>query len=850
MKNKANYSFIWFGLVFLLQVGYGQPAKRCLSLSDYDKLCQITNNKLSANGNWASYKLQYDNGVDTIVVQNTNSNKKLLFPSATDITFSDNEKWVIIKNAENKVLLQSLDTNQSHEYQSVTQSEFILQNKWMVVLSKTNDVSNLILKNLTTGKEIAFNGVTQYTLSKKGKIAVANDTLINLIDPDENFQSSKIVSQSNGRFKKMLWSNSGNKLAIVQQQNQAGLLRPKHSLYCYTDKNKVTIEIDHASKQLENQIIVTPLGIPSVSFSKDENTLFFYRSSPVNKTDKDTVEVWDASTPLEYPMQEYHGNPDFLPKLTAWSLTDNTIKEVATNTLPQSRLLPGGKKAILFNKLDYEPQIEFAAPANFYITDIQSGAKWLFLEKYTTAIAVMGASPNGQFINYFRDKHWWIYDTEKNKHFNLTAKLNTTFSDGERHEPGDLPPYGNPGWSVDGKYLIIYDQYDTWLLPVNGQTPQRITLGRESEIKFSIFEDNPQGSELNTNYYNLSDGLFLMGKAENMDSGWFKWMPNKSVDKITYKAVKTSCFRKALNSDKYSWIEESIAVPPRLMFSKNGNGAEKTVYQSNEKYKNYDWGKSTLVSYKTAFNDSLQGVLYYPANYQEGKKYPMIVYIYEKLSDRLHNFERPVLAKEDGFPLANYLQDDYLVLLPDISYQIGKPGNSALECVTAAVESVKSLGVVNQNKMGLIGHSFGGYEVAYIISKSNLFATAVQGSGIIDFINYYLSMHWETEHSNMWRFETGQQRMEKPLYDDFNAYLANSPIAQAAGINTPLLSWSGKADKNVNYNQSMALHLALRRLGRKNVFLVYPEEPHILLNKKNQIDLTARIHNWFNTYLK
>lgn len=850
MKNKVSCSFLYLGLVFLFQVGFGQPAKRFLSLSDYDKLCRITNNKLSDNGNWTSYKLQYDNGIDTIVVQNTNSNIKFKFPAASEVKFSDNEKWFVVKDIQNNLLLQNLSTGKINKFENTSKFEFMVGNKFLIILSKKENIPNLIFKNLENGKETIYQGITNYSLSKKGDVAILNDNRVHIVQPLKDFLKTNVIVNALGKFKKVVWSNHGDKLAFLSQLQDSGLFRKKHAAYCFNMKDKTLRKIEDVYNGMENQIIVAPLGISTLSFSSDDNTVFLYRSSPSFVNNNNNVEIWDTSTPLEYPMQKYHGDPKLLPKMTAWSLNDNTIKDIANIMLPQSRLLPGGKKAILFNKLDYEPQIEFAAPANYYITDIQSGAKWLFLEKYTTAIAIMGASPNGQFISYFRDNHWRIYDTEKNKHFNLTEKLNTIFSDGESYEPGDLPPYGNPGWSADGKYLIVYDKYDTWLLPVNGKTPERITQGRESGIKFRLIEDDNQGSELNTNYYNLSDGLLLMGKGENMDSGWFKWQPNKSLHKIAYKALKTSCFRKALNSDKYIWIEEDISVPPRLMLLKNGNDSEKTICQSNEKYKNHDWGKSTLISYKKSFDDNLKGILYYPANYQKGKKYPMIVYIYEKLSHRLHNFETPVTAKSDGFPIANYIQDGYFILLPDISYQIGKPGDSALECVMAAIENVKSLGIVDTNNMGLIGHSFGGYEVSYIISKTNIFKAAVQGAGITDFVSYYLSMQWETEHSNMWRFETQQQRMKISLYEDFGAYIHNSPIAHASAINTPLLSWSGKEDKNVSYNQSLALHLALRRLGRENIFLVYPEEPHILLNKKNQIDLTARIHNWFNTYLK
>ena len=522
MKNKTNLSLglLYFGLVFLLQVGYGQPVKRFLSQSDYDNLCHITNLKLSDYGNYTSYKLQYDNGIDTIVIQNTNTKKKLLFPSAQENTFSHDEKWIAIKDTQNNLTIQNLAKGFTYKLENTVKFEFMSGSNFLIVISKKENIPILTLKNLENGKEVEHENISDYIVNSKGEIACFNNNSVYIIQPHKDFLKTNVIVNSPGKFKKALWSNNGYKLALLEQLHDSSLFRQKHSIYCYNALNKTMLKIDGKNNLSENQIIVAPLGIPPLSFSSDDNILFFYRLSPKFVKNKDKIEIWDSSTPLEYPMQKYHGDTRFLPKATAWSLNDNTINDVATNELPQTRLLPDFKKAIVFNKLAYEPQIEFIPPADFYILDIRSGEKKLFLQKYSSAIGLMGASPNGQHISYFRDNHWWIYNTTKNNRFNATERLNANFSDSEINEPGELPPYGAIGWTSDGKYFIVYDQYDIWLLPANGDNPQRVTKGREAKIKFRIAEDEPNENELNTNYYNLSEGLILVGKGENMGSGW------------------------------------------------------------------------------------------------------------------------------------------------------------------------------------------------------------------------------------------------------------------------------------------------------------------------------------------
>ena len=229
----------------------------------------------------------------------------------------------------------------------------------------------------------------------------------------------------------------------------------------------------------------------------------------------------------------------------------------------------------------------------------------------------------------------------------------------------------------------------------------------------------------------------------------------------------------------------------------------------------------------------------------------MVVHIYDVMSDELHQYVNPSFLNREGFNVTNYTLNGYFVLMPDIIYQMGNPGSSAVDCVTAGVNAVTGKGLVDKDKIGLYGHSFGGYETNFIISQTNIFKAAVSGAGISDIISLYFNISRNGYfQSDMWRFENQQFRIGKSLYDDKEVYVNNSPIMHAENVRTPLLLWTGKNDRIVPWNQSITYYLALRKLEVPTQMLVYPDEDHSLENPENQKNLSQRMMEWFDYWLK
>jgi len=309
-----------------------------------------------------------------------------------------------------------------------------------------------------------------------------------------------------------------------------------------------------------------------------------------------------------------------------------------------------------------------------------------------------------------------------------------------------------------------------------------------------------------------------------------------------------SRLKRARKNKSYIYVSQRFDSPPRLHYC-NGN-ATSVIVASNTQHHYYEWGTSTLIHYNDSKGHLLNGILYYPANYEVGKHYPMVVFVYETLSKGLHSYINPSITNGIGFNISHLVSRGYAVLLPDIIYEKGATGISATDCVTSAVQKVIAMGVADVKRLGLIGHSFGGYETNFIITQTSLFAAAVSGSAVSDTVGHYFTINTDYNTIDGWRYEHQQYRMGSSFFEHQEAYYHNSPLLNANTITTPLLTWAGSLDQNVQPRQAETFYAALRRLNKEHVMLVYEGEGHIFNTPKNQKDLTLKIDDWFDYYLK
>lgn len=835
-----------------------QVSKENVTENDYKKWSTLIDEKISPDGNWVSYKLKYDVGSDTLFAKNIQNEKVIFFPNGKDLVFTNCSTWLLYTNANKELGVYNLKTNQTKMHNDYLSYESSSLGKHLAIHKKVEakKILEVYTAENTTPKLIP--DIQSFKWSPDKKLATITDHEVKLYLFTHNIEEIVVhKSSSLAKFTKLLWSKDGNTLVFLEEITNRNGTSGSHKIYSYDCKSrKLKVLNPQTNDFFLDSSIVAYSSYPLI-MSASGNKIFFYVSKDSILIEKQKqVQIWDASTPFEYPAQQDYEMLQNAPKLAVWDKETDDISVLATRERPTVMLTPDRNYALSYSSTTYEPEYKTTTTVDYYIKSLKTKQQHLFISNQTTGAFTMSASLKGNFISYFRDKHWWVYDIINERHTNVTKNIDTSFDNTDSDRPGLSHGYSGPGWTSDDKFLIVYDKFDIWLITANGETKKKITNGRENNIRFRICEYLYSESftrsitDFPTRNFDLSKGLILEATGKDNKSGYYKWTEDGKLLKIVYGDSKVSRLKKAKKSNTYMFVEETFQIPPQLKIANDKTKEPELIVQSNSHYKKYNWGEAEIIQYANKKGEKLQGALYYPANFTKGKQYPMIVHIYEKLSNQIHKYNNPSLYSGTGFSHTNYVLDNYFVFMPDIRYELGNPAISATDCVLSAVATVIEKGDIDPKRIGLIGHSFGGYETSFIITQTSIFAAAVAGSSTSDPFTSYLTLNFDYRRSLGWKFESQQFRMGFSPFTNLDAYIKNSPLMQAAKINTPLLTWTGNEDKTVNWKQSIALHLALRKLQKRNIFLVYPEEGHHLSNSEAKLDLSKRTKNWFDHYLK
>ncbi|WP_324690459.1 S9 family peptidase [Flavobacterium cheonhonense] len=847
--------FLWIVMVPLLQAVpcFGQnKTKKRVTVDDYARWSTMGDVQLSANGKWVNYKLNYDYGADTLFVASIQGKKRIAFPKAERYSFSQDGKYFAVIESEGKLRLLDLDNKQERQYLDVVDYEFSPHD--LVIITQSDNKQTLIVFDLDSGGETVFEDCSEFAIAKDGKIAMVAEQSI------QYYQNGKVIKlpftalSEKMLFKKLAWNAQANAICFLEPMVISQGMESNKIYHYSIDSQSTTVLNPTTVEVLQGQLIYGE-GNTALRFSDDGSQVLFYYSEPKEKEVKQPYEVWDTDTVYEYGWNKLYGNPRVLNKLASWFTATNKVVLIGTNERPSAILTIDGNYAVCYDLKQYEPQYEQVAPADMYLKHIDTGEEKLLLPKQSTAPGMTGISPKGNYFYYYKDRNWWIYDSKKGVHHNVSGVLPIAVTDHQRYEAGPPYPYASPGWSSDEKYFIVYDAYDMWVITVDDYKARRVTRGKEQQVQFRLSEElyplarKQFKDEYLVRLIDFSKGLLLYASTAGGESGYYKMNPDFSISKILFGNSGKSRLQKAAHTEDYIFVEETAVNPPRLMHF-SGKRPTKTIFQSNPFAKAYKWGTAELIDYQNTDGVPLKGILYKPADYVKGKQYPMVVFIYEKQSTGFHNYIVPTEFDSVGFNAAHYFLDGYLVFFPDIVYTPGQAGLSALDCVVAAVDKVKSMGIVDDKRIGLIGHSFGGYESTFIITQTKLFTAAVSGAGVTNLISGYFSYSTPARRPDAWRYESQQHRFGFSPFDNWEAYSKNSPLPHATQCETPLLSWAGKKDTNVLWTQLAEFHMALRRLRKKNLFIVYENEGHAVKTPELQKDLSMRIKHWFDFYLK
>jgi len=833
--------------------------KKALTENDYQRWGTLEVKAISDQGKWASYAMRYENHSDTLFVQNIAKNKSYVFPKGNDGRFGGEQLFAFLA-PDSKLKVKELPTGKIAVYDNVKRYELAKDGQYIITLNKGYGEKCLMQIRNSNGKVIdSIEGVSEYALN-------ADKDAIVYASSQKDYSELRIIhfahyshtaiSKANGsHFFNLMWHKDSKSVAFFQETDSAN---EAITVNYYRIADKKLFSLDYGAKVQSKNMEV--FKRTTFTISDDGKKVFFMvaKKKNPNAEKPDVPEIWHGNDKWLYADGQRQQTEGDIPKIALWYPDTGLYLQISDDELPSIMLSGQQGYAVLYNKFSYGLQSKYYEEADFYLTDLKNGSKELILKKQSVDLNQMGFDPFSNRILYYRESNWWMYDPVEKTHTNLTKKVTTHWDNNNTSDaPHQFGAYGNPGWTNDGKNVLLYDANDIWLVAIDGSSCKRLTRGYEKNLVYRITpieydwrsQSNYDGRK--PTIFDISKDLLLEAtNSENWSTGYFIYNDKSKEQPIVYEASKIDEIRKSKNT-AYIFQTQTFNQSPRLEFRRKNQTASKILFHSNKQQKDYSFGKSELLYYYNSKGQKLKAALFYPAHYNPTKKYPMVVHIYDVMSDELHQYVNPSFLNREGFNVTNYTLNGYFVLMPDIIYQMGNPGSSAVDCVTAGVNAVTGKGLVDKDKIGLFGHSFGGYETNFIISQTNIFKAAVSGAGVSDIISYYFNISRNGYfQSDMWRFENQQFRIGKSLYEDKEAYVSNSPIMHAENVKTPLLLWAGKNDRIIPWNQSIAFYLALRKLEVSTQMLVYPDEDHSLENPENQKNLSQRMMEWFDYWLK
>jgi len=911
MKRLLTFGllcFICFQMV-------AQTQKVPLSHTDYDGWKNLKNQKISNNGEWITYEVNPQKGDGFLYIYQVKTKKLDSIARAYDAIFSPGSEVLSFKiktqfdtirqskvdklekkdMPKDSIGIWNLSENRILRFGNLKSFQMPEEKgDWMALLlempkekkdstesdstqiplkkKKGKDKKNgkdkvekgvLVIKNYISGKEYRYKDVTEFSLSRNGNavnfIQVKGDSIKTALVNKFSGKSEELeaVFEQEGTAKKASISPEGDKLGFIFS---ADTVKNKcYSLYYADLKQAVKPIVDTLSNEIQDNWTVSENG--KVYFSRDGKKMFFgVAPKPVNEKkdslldeEKYTVDVWNWKDPLLQPQQKLQAEKEKKRTwLAVYHTKENKIVQLGKEDMPNIELFDHGNANLAMGRssLPYQQLTSWDDwYSDYYVVNLESGKKELILEKKNSDVSI---SPDQKFMLWFetQDSVWYSYQFENKKKVALTNKIKAEFYNEKHDTPNDPEPYGLVGWTKGDNNLIIQDRYDFWMIDPTGKNAAvNLTngFGRRNNIRFDYLKLDED--EL---FVDFKKPLLLAAFHEfNKKSGTFRLEKESDPKEIIFSDASYTSLKKAKNADRLIWKRSTFKEYPNLWTGGLDLSDKKQVSDANPQQKNYLWGDVELVDWTSGDGEKLQGLLYKPENFDPNKKYPMLVYFYERTSDRMHRHHVP----QPNWSIINpsyCVSNGYLVFMPDITYpKVGYPGESAYSSiVTGTLAMMDRYDFIDKENIALQGQSWGGYQIAYLITRTDLYKCAMAGAPVTNMTSAYGGMRWGSGMSRMFQYERTQSRIGGTLWNSTLQYIENSPVFFAPKIKTPLLIMHNDNDGAVPWYQGIELFVAMRRLQKPCWMLTYNDEAHNLRKRPNRVDLSIRTMQFFDYYLK
>lgn len=863
-----------------------------MDLGTYDLWNTIGGAQISQNGQWVCYELLPGKGDPQVILYNTADQSSMSFSRASDPQFDYNNQVITFNISASIDSLEKLERDkvdkddwpkdslgiyhlekavfdkiaQMKSYSMPQESGGYIaihleasEDSMAIKKENKKNGSTLLVYDTHNAQAVPFNYVTAYSLAERAGCLVMQSTGSDSINIDhiilthtsENITDTLLVE--NADYSYFTFNEKGSSLAFLMASDSLKNYESDPVLMIWNNKEKsLTRLIDHSHPILLEDWRISPYRKPE--WSKNGDRLYFaiHKKLPlVDSTlldsEKVNLEVWHYQDGLLYTQQKEKIKSEKERSYTVmYDFPNDKMIKLATQENPEVAYDDSFKSDYILSSIQtsYEKYISWIGYAfrDVFLTNIRTGEKKLIAERVQGTPRM---SPAENYVYWFNrpDTSWYAYNIHSE---NLVRLTEGAYYDELNDRP--MHPYGSGmlGWLEEDEALIIYDQYDIWSINPENGSELRITEGRESKLQYRhIRLDSDVDS-----YASDTSILLKIFDEKDKSSGYAMLDLNNSHIKLMLKGPFNYSNRiyKAEQSKELVFTKESFEQYPDLILSTLDFKSQKKISDANPQQSEYAWGSIELFKWQNFEEEPVEGLLVKPPNFDPDKKYPLIINFYERNSHRLHNHRAP-FPHRSTINYSYWANKGYVIFNPDIKYKIGQPGQSCYNAVMSGVEALLEEGFVDQSKMGLQGHSWGGYQIADLITKTPDFACAEAGAPVVNMTSAYGGIRWGTGKSRMFQYEKTQSRLGATLWERPELYLENSPLFKMDLVKTPVLILHNDHDGHVPWYQGIEYFVALRRLGKPAWLLNYNDEPHWPLKRQNRLDFNKRLEQFFDHYL-
>ena len=895
--------FILFNLC-VLAAGISFAQKKPLDHSVYDSWQHLGQVRISDNAQFATYAITPQEGNIEFIIENLKNGNKKSIERAIQYHVTPNERFFITKviptfeekkkHKENKgkskdapkdslitinlsnFEVKSFGPIKSYKIGKEGNNFFAYQPVDTTTTKAKKDSlpqfkNPLVIREFGSDWNDTIHYVDKYYFSKNGNQLVAlteinkKDSLQDkneVIHYDLNKKNKTIIASGYFKYNHPTFNEEGDLLAFYASKDSVDVTDKCFELLLHKlgeDKCETIINTNY-TKNLPDRWFFTEHS--NIRFSKNSDKLFVSIAPLTEPSDTVTIkeetsplDIWHYQDPYPQPTQLVNRVRDLNYTYSAVIHMDkpNEIipltKERYENIVTPNQGDANYGIALNYSNYTIETQWMGSTQYDIYGIDFKTGKRKLIMEQVYGSVSV---SPQGDYVLIYdrSDLNWYTYNLKTDKQVNLTGQLDVNFWDEQHDTPNEPYAYGSAGWLENDQAVILYDANDIWQFDPEGiKEPICLTAnaGRNNNLRYRVIKTDKEQRFFKSN----EEVLVSLFDTKTKENGFGSLRLNKPAqpkqfDKGQYTV---NLIEKAKSKDGYIFIKANFETTPDLHFTKNNWKSVKQLSHINPQMSDYNWGTAELTEW-TAFDGvKHEGIIYKPEDFDPNKKYPVMIYFYDRHSDGLYNHYKP----EPSWSIINipfYVSRGYIVFSPDILYQTGMPGESAYNSIISGVEKLTENPWVDKDNMAIQGQSWGGYQVAYLITRTNMFKAAGSGAPVSNMTSAFGGIRWSTGNSRQYQYERGQSRIGGTLWDRPELYILNSPLFRADKIETPLLIMHNDQDGAVPWYQGIELFMGMRRLQKPVWMLQYNNEQHNLVKRVNRKDLTIRLQQFFDHYLK